>query len=282
MVEKKKIAPGSWCEKFVDPKSCLISQVMVEIYIDSDSLWVRVIKRKYKMEGETLFQLERPRLPLRKSFMKTSIVRCILEWICPWNQIWLGNTTLKEEFPRLFSLSLQKEAKINEFQLGNGTWNLLFRRSLYDWEMEEVEVLMQRLQGIVLKQNINDILIWSWSAGLCFLVKSMYLQWKLINFTRNAALDKVWKNISPPKVEIFTWLALQDRVASRSAMLYTNMLHEGQSTLCPQNVLYKWRHLNICSCTVMYPGLLVSSSGLVALAMGLPKIFGGAVYVVVR
>lgn len=37
-----------------------------------------------------------------------------------WNQVWLGDTTLKEEFPRLFLISSQKEMVINDLKDGSG------------------------------------------------------------------------------------------------------------------------------------------------------------------
>ena len=58
-----------------------------------------------------------------------------------WEDVWVGNSTLKSKFPRLYYVSLHKHMKIKDCGLWNGLawcWNLLWRRELFDWENELV------------------------------------------------------------------------------------------------------------------------------------------------
>ncbi|MCH92906.1 putative non-LTR retroelement reverse transcriptase, partial [Trifolium medium] len=68
-----------------------------------------------------------------------------------WNVIWVGDSSLRVRFPRLFSLSLQKEATVNEVVLAseNGlcVWNFVWRRPLFQWEEESVSRLLELLEG---------------------------------------------------------------------------------------------------------------------------------------
>lgn len=98
-------------------------------------------------------------------------------------------------------------------------WNLRFRRTLFEWEAQELESLQQRLGQVFLNQDREDVLQWRWSADNNFSVKSVYDQWEGNRFESNGKLGAIWKNTSPPKVEIFVWMALQNRIAARSILL---------------------------------------------------------------
>lgn len=54
-----------------------------------------------------------------------------------WYDKWVGGSCLKDEFPRLFSLSTVKDGSLSYFferKFSSGKWNFCFRRPLYDWE----------------------------------------------------------------------------------------------------------------------------------------------------
>ena len=51
-----------------------------------------------------------------------------------WNDDWLGNGSLRLQYPRLFSLSMNKEGRLIELVKLEGEvkrWELLFRRRLF-------------------------------------------------------------------------------------------------------------------------------------------------------
>ena len=53
-------------------------------------------------------------------------------------------------FPNLFRLTTQKNARVADlwdWDSGDGGWNPIFLRSFNDWEMEEVDRLLQVLYG---------------------------------------------------------------------------------------------------------------------------------------
>ena len=55
-----------------------------------------------------------------------------------WLDKWVGLKTLKESYPRLFLLAIDKYAKVRDYAL-NGRfnherWVSLFRRNLFEWE----------------------------------------------------------------------------------------------------------------------------------------------------
>ncbi|XP_058223037.1 uncharacterized protein LOC131332760 [Rhododendron vialii] len=210
----------------------LLAKWWWRFYKDSDSLWVKVVKSKYKLEQRCWL----PRLPssvLQEGFR---VVVHSDQDISFWNQVWLGDTTLKEEFPRLYLISTQKEKVIRDLKDASdgGRWNLFFQRSLRDWEAQQFDDLLMHLQPVILDQSRCDMVCWRWASDNCFSLKSVYNKWEQMGFSSNLVMGSIWKNICRPKVEIFAWLALQDQVASRSVLLSRNLIPMGQSVMCPR------------------------------------------------
>ena len=58
-----------------------------------------------------------------------------------WHDRWCEVETLKRAFPRLYTISLQKNlliSQMGDWQEGSWAWHLVWRRNLYDWENDEV------------------------------------------------------------------------------------------------------------------------------------------------
>ncbi|XP_058208091.1 uncharacterized protein LOC131321096 [Rhododendron vialii] len=88
-----------------------------------------------------------------------------------WNHKWMGDQTLREEFPRLYlKLSQRDELVCN-----------------------------------VLNSSVYDL-------------------WEAKTFTQNSGLGSLWRSLSPPKVEIFSWMACQSKIATRSILSSRNII----------------------------------------------------------
>ncbi|KAF7154656.1 hypothetical protein RHSIM_Rhsim01G0162300 [Rhododendron simsii] len=115
-----------------------------------------------------------------------------------------------------------------------GQWKFQFRRRLYDWEVDQLNILGQLLSVVQLQESQEDFLQWKWSKDLSFSVKSAYSKWEDQKFTEDKELFTVWKNICPPKVELFVWMAIQGCIASKSVLVNNGILNSnlGQCLLC--------------------------------------------------
>lgn len=79
-------------------------------------------------------------------------------------------------FPRLFSISNQKEAKVREVGVGQGGgryWNLSWRRQPFSWKANLFENLMDLLEDVVFTTE-EDKWVWSVVDDGIFSVKSAY------------------------------------------------------------------------------------------------------------
>lgn len=61
-----------------------------------------------------------------------------------WKDKWLGSTSLKESFPRLYQIACNQDASIAQYKDGN-SWNPIFRRNLSDWEINVLLTLFTTL-----------------------------------------------------------------------------------------------------------------------------------------
>ncbi|XP_026459206.1 uncharacterized protein LOC113359847 [Papaver somniferum] len=60
-----------------------------------------------------------------------------------WEDIWVGEQTLKQIFPSLFKISKGKKLTVKEMVSDQGAWNLQFVRTLNELELQEVIQLLQ-------------------------------------------------------------------------------------------------------------------------------------------
>ena len=70
-----------------------------------------------------------------------------------WKDRWLAEAPLMSLFPRLFSISTQKEAKVGDMvSLLDGVcvWNITWRRNMFLWEINIIDNLFALLKGVVL------------------------------------------------------------------------------------------------------------------------------------
>lgn len=239
-------------KRLLEHNSALLAKWWWRYSKEKEALWVKVISRKYNLGDEVWL----PTVPNRG---KASVVwqdlcsvgdigadmgECIIQGfrfkvnsgssIKFWHHKWLGEEPLLAVFPILYRISIQKEAMISEVwgNYSQETWNLQFRRPLRIWEVEQLNNLKQLLSVVHLQDSGEDSVQWRWSKDLSFSVKSAYAKWEDQSFMENKELRSIWKNICPPKVELFVWMAVQNCIASKSVLVRRGML-VSEFEVCP-------------------------------------------------
>lgn len=137
-------------------KTCLLSKWLWRFGEEDHALWKDVIISKYGQTeqwttntvtnayGVSVWRTIRnlwPKLSGSIGYKVGEGTRILF-----WKDKWIGQNSLMEDFPDLFSLSFcdNPEASIAETWTNQG-WNIIFRRLLNDWEIESVASLLQRL-----------------------------------------------------------------------------------------------------------------------------------------
>jgi hypothetical protein len=158
-----------------------------------------------------------------------------------WTDIWIGNVFLKDHFPRLFSVSSIKEAKVagaGSWVNGRWCWSIAWRRNLSVWEDELHVQLMEILLGASLSMT-KDKWVWSVEDDGVFSVKSCYslLSRRAVSLVdipavHNFVFQRIWKSVAPLKVNAFFWQALIDKIPSRSNLFRRGVVQEVEDTYC--------------------------------------------------
>jgi hypothetical protein len=142
-----------------------------------------------------------------------------------WTDSWLGNFTLKDRFPRLYSISISKDVKVADagFRLNdNWRWALDWRRNLFVWEQDLVNELMLILNAVSVTAAV-DRWVWLEDVSGDFSVNSCYCL-----LTRRGAVSAgisevqklvfhgIWKSPAPLKVTAFSWQAFLDKIPTKN------------------------------------------------------------------
>ena len=94
-----------------------------------------------------------------------------------WKDLWCKDQTLKEAFPNLYWLAVNKDEWVSNAWEGSGElgcWNPHFSRHFNDWELEEVESLFWKLHPLVVRREVEDALSWKESRDGIFSIRSLY------------------------------------------------------------------------------------------------------------
>jgi hypothetical protein len=158
-----------------------------------------------------------------------------------WMDIRVDDISLKDCFPRLFSISTQKEASVAEMwnpMAGEVNWRLIWRRRLFVWEenlMDELLVVINRISPS------DDTDRWGWKPenDAIFTAKSVY---KLVsNLSNLEGLDAqwhakiftgIWKSPTPSKVCGFVWQLLHNRIPTKSNLVSRRIIVAGEDSRC--------------------------------------------------
>ncbi|WMV34850.1 hypothetical protein MTR67_028235 [Solanum verrucosum] len=87
-----------------------------------------------------------------------------------WKDIWLGDTTLGEEFPSLHLIAAEPNSTIASNR-SDDIWDLRFRRNLNDWELNDIFALFAKLQPCSFSPQEPDRLKWGNSRKGYYTVK---------------------------------------------------------------------------------------------------------------
>ncbi|GJX17976.1 RNA-directed DNA polymerase, eukaryota [Tanacetum coccineum] len=128
-----------------------------------------------------------------------------------WYDTWAGTFSLRQQFPRLFRLTLNKDASVRD--CWNNGWHLVWSRNVSNGTNANLLTnLLSLLQNTILNDS-DDVWVW-YSSNSTFTVKDA--RGKIDDsFLLDDGLETRWNRFLPKKVNIFIWRTLRDRLPSR-------------------------------------------------------------------
>ncbi|KAE8664767.1 hypothetical protein F3Y22_tig00112738pilonHSYRG00325 [Hibiscus syriacus] len=206
---------------------------------DKDAVWRRLICSKYNIDPFSL--LFNSKIPAQASWIWSSVVNAYFkedsfgsnfrsmcrvqvgngQFIRFWQDKWVMDCPLKVSFPRLFAISSNQSGKLIEFgefsSLG-WIWNIQLRRSLVDWEFEQWANLMSIISNFFLFKEAIDGLIWKGNGTSVYSVNSCMKTCSLAQKEDSFWKNIVWKGLVPPRVELFMWQVVLQKLPVRSEL----------------------------------------------------------------
>ncbi|XVF49360.1 hypothetical protein PTKIN_Ptkin04bG0005400 [Pterospermum kingtungense] len=79
-----------------------------------------------------------------------------------WHHEWIHGVVLKFRFPRLFAMAVNKDATVFKsgiFFDGEWQWNIIFRRRLFNWEVELWNSFWELLGGYSICTTLKDSIV---------------------------------------------------------------------------------------------------------------------------
>jgi hypothetical protein len=108
-------------------------------------------------------------------------------------------------------------------------WKWMWRRNLFQWEVERLELLETFLENVRLSNDIDD---WRWimNSEEGFSVKSAYDL--LVEFGdspnfgpyERMILSKIWESSAPSKIVVFSWQLFHNRLPTKDNLFRRGVL----------------------------------------------------------
>ena len=146
-----------------------------------------------------------------------------------WEDKWLDNAPLREQFPALYNIVRHKSDTLAKV-LETFPPNVSFRRSLYGPRQASWNALLQRLATVQLTQGPNEF---RWNIGISgnFSVDSMYKA--LIQpSTPVDSNKKIWKMNIPLKTKVFAWYLCQGVILTKDNLAKRNYHGSKKCVFC--------------------------------------------------
>ena len=167
--------------------------------------------------GEMASQVSLESYSLDFSFVLSTYSSCGGEWreIRFWEDLRLGDQLLCVQYSYLYRVTPVRNLATS-MVLGfssPSTWNLNFRRNLYDIKFENLKRLLISIGSVQLFHSTTNSRGCSLSSTSLFTVKSLYLALSMTPSITLFHLAKfLWNSKAPPKAKVFALLVAHRKV----------------------------------------------------------------------
>lgn len=140
-----------------------------------------------------------------------------------WCDAWLNNIYLRNSFPRIFAMAVNKQASIMQMvSWSNNTvsWNIDLQRPPRGRAISEFLALRSLLDSVSLNPALPDHISWNLTASKQFSVQSAY-QFLCTGprILQPDLLKVIWHRLIPPRIQVFAWRLSHDALPSKQNLL---------------------------------------------------------------
>ena len=147
-----------------------------------------------------------------------------------------GEDTLLQRYPRLYIISSQQNQiiqQIGAFRDTEWEWDLWWRRPLFDSEMGMAVSFLTELERFRIQPHSDDQWVWKAEPSGQYTAKSAYsVPWGEVSSEhQDGAFKELWNLKLPPKIVIFAWRLIRDRLPTKSNLRRRHI--EIDDSTCP-------------------------------------------------
>ncbi|KAK2654610.1 hypothetical protein Ddye_014466 [Dipteronia dyeriana] len=230
---KSKKEGGVGVDSVLNLNNGLLAKWVWRFNVESSPLWKRAICAKYGIQKDILrwdWAYEANSSVFTKSISKLlkngSISAQILkegvrvlvgkgDRAKLWSDIMVEGSSLKEAFPRIYALAMDKLGCIKNYRLRDGSeweWEISLRRNLFDWEIDQWRCFLDCLMNTKVMDTVHDLVSWVPDSFGDFSVKYFRRCLENGHDQEEMIFKAVWLGICPPKIFLFAWQLLHGRV----------------------------------------------------------------------
>jgi mannosylglycoprotein endo-beta-mannosidase len=213
---------------------CLLSKWLFKL-LNEEGVWQELIQNKY-LHSKTLSQVKAK--PNDSPFWK-GLLKVKDDFFSKgsfelgngldtrfWEDCWLGDRPLAEQYPSLYRIVQHKDVLVANVLQGSHL-NIAFRRNLDEYKWTRWMHLVGRLIEVNLTDT-KDNFVWNLMTSKEFTVKSMYLDY-MTGHTRYLR-KYIWKIKVPLKIRIFMWFLHRKVILTKDNLARRNW--QGPKTCC--------------------------------------------------
>jgi hypothetical protein len=135
-----------------------------------------------------------------------------------WKDFWVNGELLCDKFPRLFSYALDEDASVASLALADDRFSA-FSLPLSAEAFEEFQHLSSILDATQIMSMATDRRVFVWGEKYS---PARYYRFLFEQVPKDAALNAIWSSKALPKLKVFMWLLMLDRLNTRDIMLRKN------------------------------------------------------------
>ncbi|GKV01533.1 hypothetical protein SLEP1_g14082 [Rubroshorea leprosula] len=159
-----------------------------------------------------------------------------------WEDVWIGDESLANKFPRLLLNSLGRAKSISQMGFwsnGSWSWSLEWRRPNFSWEKHSMAELRRMLQTIQPIKGQKDRWEWRHDQGIYSAKSGYQVLSSSHQQSRNNLHKRIWCRLVPTKICAFVWKVLQDRIPSKVNLYKRGIIPDlnlATCMLCKENI----------------------------------------------
>jgi hypothetical protein len=217
---------------------CLLVKWIWKIVKGSNDTWYRLLRAKYMPDDNFFNSKSHGTSQFWQGLHK---VKHLFKWGAEykikngeqalfWEDVWLGSTPLKIQFPDLYKFCDDPEALVADYFSADG-WEIGFRRTLTVGEAEQRNALLEKLQEVVIDPTHKDEVVWVLDKSKNFTTKSLY---RFITYrgVGVANAKNIWKTKLPLKIKVFLWQISNNKLQTATELKKRAWKGNTQCCLC--------------------------------------------------